>query len=583
MLALITKRASSTAHGNEVIRLSAQKSVVPKDRLAFKREATRMATAMEDYAFLWRFTQNPVWKEKITDTLSVIAAIDQSALYSDPSDLLTARFLLWARIIAYDWGGDALNPLEKKRLLQDIENGTAWLTEQVTSGARGLAFNPYNSQASEVIGTALIGASCLLGEKTAATAWFKALFPLYLASLLPTVTTDGADKSAGAYAIWGYTASNLPTWEVLRWASGLDLSGLTQAQRFGRWVSEVAPPGKAAVWWGDGAELLRRAEWESAIHLLADRTSDAKTQQHARQLGAPRFPTVWHALAPLRPQPAATAVRPRSVFFDLAGIAVLADEADPSSDLSAHFRSSPFGALVHAHYDQNSFVITYKGKHLAIDSGSYDYWGSPHYLDWYKRTVAHNAITFDGGKGQELDAAPKGDGTRHGKISKQGAVPAGSFVVGDASAAYGQHVSSAFRTLAVLPDGLVVVYDQIGAASGKTWEWNLHTPMATRLSEKSLQIANGDVRACVEFFPEHDATLQIQRKHSPPVNREWGMSSHDHISYSVVSPAKTSQFLAVFKMDCTPATLGVQFGSDGAKVSLRNQTFTVSREGVTWK
>ena len=105
IVALIVKRASSAAYDEKVVRLSAQQSLSPQDRLTFKREATKMATAMEDYAFLWRFTQNPMWKVKITETLSVIAAIDQSALYSDPSDLLTARFLLWAKIIAYDWGG----------------------------------------------------------------------------------------------------------------------------------------------------------------------------------------------------------------------------------------------------------------------------------------------------------------------------------------------------------------------------------------------------------------------------------------------------------------------------------------------
>lgn len=583
MIALITKRASSIAHGNEVIRLSAQNSVVPKDRLTFKRVATKMATAMEDYAFLWRLTQNPVWKEKISEILSVIASIDQGDLYSDPSDLLTARFFLWASVIAYDWGGDALDAHQKKKLLQDIEHGTAWLTEQVTGEARGLAFNPYNSQASEVIGTALIGSSCLLGEKNVANAWFRTLFPLYLASLFPTVTTDGADKSAGAYAIWGYTTSNLPIWETLRWASRIDLSGLSQAQRMGRWISEVAPPGNAAVWWGDGAELLRRSEWESAIHLLADRSSDAKTHQYARQLGAPRYPSVWNALAPIRPQPAVSAACSRPTVFNYAGIAVMTDESDPSSDLRAHFKSSPFGAAVHAHYDQNSFVITYKGKHLAIDSGSYDYWESPHYLDWYKRTVAHNAITFDGGKGQELDAAPKGDGTRRGRIINHGASPEGSFVVGDASNAYGRHVTSAFRTLAVLPGGLVIVYDQIGSTSDKAWEWNLHTSSAKKLDESSLQIANGDVRACVDLFSEHAATLQIQRKHSPPVNREWGMSAADHVIYAITSPASTNQFLAAFRLDCAPVTLIVKFDADGAKIALQNKILALSREGVTWK
>lgn len=51
--------------------------------------------------------------------------------------------------------------------------------------------------------------------------------------------------------------------------------------------------------------------------------------------------------------------------------------ADPQR-VSLLFRSSPFGSLNHAHADQNSFVLYAKGEVLAMDSGVYDFYDSPH-------------------------------------------------------------------------------------------------------------------------------------------------------------------------------------------------------------
>ena len=55
------------------------------------------------------------------------------------------------------------------------------------------------------------------------------------------------------------------------------------------------------------------------------------------------------------------------------------------------FDCGPFLAK-HQHLDQNQITI-YHGGYLAIDSGA-DYTDSesPHYLNYYRRTVAHNSI-----------------------------------------------------------------------------------------------------------------------------------------------------------------------------------------------
>jgi heparin/heparan-sulfate lyase len=55
------------------------------------------------------------------------------------------------------------------------------------------------------------------------------------------------------------------------------------------------------------------------------------------------------------------------------------------------FDCGPYFAK-HQHLDQNQFTI-YRGGYLAIDSGAdYTDTESPHYLNYYRRTVAHNSV-----------------------------------------------------------------------------------------------------------------------------------------------------------------------------------------------
>jgi len=57
------------------------------------------------------------------------------------------------------------------------------------------------------------------------------------------------------------------------------------------------------------------------------------------------------------------------------------------------FKSSPFYTINHHHKDQNHFELSYKGS-LIIDSGSYQPpgYGSPHWKNYYTRTIAHNTM-----------------------------------------------------------------------------------------------------------------------------------------------------------------------------------------------
>ena len=81
---------------------------------------------------------------------------------------------------------------------------------------------------------------------------------------------------------------------------------------------------------------------------------------------------------------------PRERLFPGIGHVVLRDGWGADSTWIA-FSSGPYFAK-HDHLDTNQFAIYYKG-HLALDSGAdYTDTESPHYLNYYRRTVAHNTL-----------------------------------------------------------------------------------------------------------------------------------------------------------------------------------------------
>ena len=81
---------------------------------------------------------------------------------------------------------------------------------------------------------------------------------------------------------------------------------------------------------------------------------------------------------------------PRQRYFPGVGHLVMRDGWKPESTW-IEFDCGPYFAK-HQHLDQNQITIYHRG-YLAIDSGAdYTDTESPHYLNYYRRTVAHNSV-----------------------------------------------------------------------------------------------------------------------------------------------------------------------------------------------
>jgi heparin/heparan-sulfate lyase len=80
---------------------------------------------------------------------------------------------------------------------------------------------------------------------------------------------------------------------------------------------------------------------------------------------------------------------PRSRLFPTMGIAIA--RGDFKQGTLAAFKCSPLYLHNHCHRDQNQITIYHKGEQ-AIDSGAYDGYESPHWKNYYIRTIAHNTL-----------------------------------------------------------------------------------------------------------------------------------------------------------------------------------------------
>ncbi|MBN2309613.1 MAG: heparinase II/III family protein, partial [Candidatus Hydrogenedentes bacterium] len=176
--------------------------------------------------------------------------------------------------------------------------------------------------------------------------------------------------------------------------------------------------------------------------------------------------------------------------------------------------SDPFGAISHAHADQNAFTIEAFGEALAIVSGYYPWYGSDHHRNWQWESKSSNTITFDGGIGQVVrDAKSKG------RIVAFLPGNAYDYVEADASAAYQGRLSRCVRKVVHLRPGVFILFDDVAAPEPHTLEWRLHALSEMTLDEdfQRLTVAQGDARMAVRlFYGENLAFSQTSEFEYPP-------------------------------------------------------------------
>jgi hypothetical protein len=259
------------------------------------------------------------------------------------------------------------------------------------------------------------------------------------------------------------------------------------------------------------------------------------------------------------------------------------DLADPMR-VSVYFRSSPYGAYNHSHADQNSFVINASGERLAIASGYYDDYRTPHWSNWYKTTRAKNAITYDGGKGQGPDGKQFS-----GEIRSFRTTTGYDYAVGHAEKAYGGALTKAQRSLVYLRPGTVIVYDSLAAPQPHSWEWNIHAlHKMRRLSDRKIEIDGEKTEMCVEMLASPDVTFDETDQFATPPQRS-DMATHPanqwHGAFATKGKSESAEFIALMRVgsrcatSAQPTAVAVRDGG-GWRVSVDGKTVVLSGDEV---
>jgi hypothetical protein len=227
-------------------------------------------------------------------------------------------------------------------------------------------------------------------------------------------------------------------------------------------------------------------------------------------------------VVPRDPATTTAAELPREKHFPGIDHVILRDGWGPDATWIA-FSCGPYFAK-HDHLDTNHFAIYHKG-HLALDSGAdYTDTESPHYLNYYRRTIAHNTMlvyqpgeTFFWGEnkwpavndgGQRMDSSRFWNSVRslqdwrhtrdlwdRGRVAAFDPVPGRyTYVRGDGTGAYHPtKVESFVRDLAWLPQARVLfVLDRVRSADPSFRKaWLLHGVSEPKVESATAARATG--------------------------------------------------------------------------------------------
>ncbi len=503
-------------------------------------------------ALAWAATKQGKYGADATRRLLAQAAWSATGPISFKNNDTASRNVAWTLALGYDWLHDYLTPAQKAMVLDAIRVRTRDMFDKLIVNNAITAY-PYDSHGNLTLTMTAAIAALVVGDLPEADAWFTVAVPKAVVWTSPWGAHDGGFGNGTAYGLWD-TQSNLVAWYVLRNAAAIDLAKKEWVRNHGRYLTYFVPPGAPGGAFGDGAEQKQDELQARVADALASFVPTPLGRWYAAQFNAADPARLELLLAPRGAQAGAAypAETSDDAFFPSIGwVAMHSSLADPQR-ASIYFKSSPYGSYNHSHADQNSFIVNYRGERLAIKSGYYDDYRTPHWTGWYKQTRSANAVTFDGGQGQGASGKQFA-----GEIERFESTAAGALAVGRAEKAYGGALTKAQRSMVYLRPGVVLVHDVVASSVPRTWEWNIHAlNRMKKFSDRKISITSGRAQMCVEMVSSPEvAFTQTDQFAVPP-----GRSSTDakqpnqwHGTFATTQKTQGAEFIAVMRIgtDCS--------------------------------
>ncbi|PYI54607.1 carbohydrate binding domain-containing protein [Paenibacillus flagellatus] len=390
--------------------------------------------------------------------------------------------------ITFDWIYDLLSESDKEAVLSMIAGRTQVLVDDIL-GVNSMMKNPWNSHGGTATGYVAMISTVLLNDSTAvngepisvrARDWYRLSVPVRINTFPPVGGDEGGWASGTGYYQYSHFSDKTVADAILA-ATGVDLYKKAHTRNEPLFDLYFLPNGqKHGVFGDDTTQGISPTTVNNSLR-LAEKLKDPHMQWYANAAGVQRdladsnylysYP-YGDASVPERPPVDLPTAR---WLQDVDWVAMHSSLYDPER-ISLYFKSSRYGSYNHSHADQNSFVISAFGEQLAIDAGRFDRYGSPHDTRFHRATVAHNAITYDDGKGQKV-----WDMNASGKITGFATSEAFDATIGDATQAYNVDpanpgLDQAQRSIIYVKPNMFVVIDNLKAKNpaGSEFEFLLH-------------------------------------------------------------------------------------------------------------
>lgn len=493
---------------------------------------------------------------------------DGSTSYNRRGLNMAARTLTHVLVLGFDWLHPKLGNEERQLLLKTIKTRLSHMHADVIGERSRVAQRPRDSHGQ--LSATMLGmmSALVVGDIPEAEAWMRDALPLALNITQPWGGEDGGFSNGTAYGIWD-TGDLQSHWYVTRWATGIDFAQKAWVRNYARFLAYFNPPGTPARLFGDGHDQAmfkeQSARFGKGYTYFAPTPLGRWYASHLSGEAPMRFEYLMSPPADFSgPQPFPKGT-PHSLYLPTTGwVAMHSDLADDKR-VSVYFKSSPppHGAFNHQHADQNGFVINAGGERLAIESGYYDAWKSPHWWKWLHHTRAKNAITFDGGEGQIFFEQTDYKRMGYGRITRFESTPQYDVVTGDATHAYDGALTRALRTLVYLRPNVVLVHDTLASAEPRRWEWNIHA--LNRMKEASarrIEIESNGQRLCVEMLggpPVRFSQTDAWPEQAAP--RKGEAQWHGRFA---TEPLPAAELVALLDVGCSAPRASATRAADGA-------------------
>jgi hypothetical protein len=144
----------------------------------------------------------------------------------------------------------------------------------------------------------------------------------------------------------------------------------------------------------------------------------------------------------------------------------------------------------HAHPDAGSFLLFQAGSPAIIDSGRCSY-SRPEYTRYFRQSVAHNVVLFNG-EAQNPEACARGDRgvVTPGSIPRMIDAAGIKYVFADATGPTAWKFSRNYRHFLWL-DGVILVIDDVRAHETGLFEWLLHYEGQATVEDRRIRLVNG--------------------------------------------------------------------------------------------